>query len=177
MQAHIFLLDILLGFAHCYILFFYLCWQSRLTWLYLFSRLTNLLNQELKSGDITELLEVVLSNNYFTLENKTHQQNHGLTMSSSVSAIWLFCSWVTFPHIESTALNSLGTRVGFYARYVDDLFLLARSREEAEYVQGIFNNTKSHNKFYIEHPSNASDINMLKWPDISIHIIKQGVSL
>ena len=126
---------------------------------------------KLNCEDIIELLQVTLDNNYFTFENKIYKQNHGLAMGSSVSAILAI---LFMGHVESIALNNLGTHVGFYTRYVDDVLVLARNREESEHIHNIFNNTEPCIKFEIEHPNKVDNTNVLKLLDISLHVSETG---
>ncbi|MEL7308719.1 MAG: reverse transcriptase domain-containing protein, partial [Pseudomonadota bacterium] len=128
---------------------------------------------ELHPGDIVELLNVVLNNNYFIFEGGIYKQNHGLAMGSSVSAILAI---LYMGHIESIALNKLSFSIGLYARYVDDVFLLTKCREEAEKVYACFNSIDPNIKFEIEHPSTANNIKTLRLLDVAIHVEETGVT-
>jgi hypothetical protein len=125
----------------------------------------------LNSDDIANLLEVVLDNNYFTFENKTYKQTHGLAMGSSVSAILAI---LYMGHIEAGVLDSLGARIGFYSRYVDDIFLLTTGRDEAEEIHAEFNNANLNIKFEIEHPRIVSGQTVLQLLDVSVHVSEGG---
>ena len=129
--------------------------------------------RELKPEDIAELLQVVIENNYFTFEQHIYKQNHGLAMGSSVSAILAI---LYMGHIEAKALSSLGDDncIGLYSRYVDDIFIMTKSREEADRIYKVFNNIDSHIKFEIEHPTKFDKTHVLNLLDISFHINEAG---
>ena len=115
-------------------------------------------------NDIGNLLEVVLTNNYFTFDDVIYQQTHGLAMGSSVSAILAI---LYMDHVERKALNILDGHIALYSRYVDDAFLLVRNRNEAEHVKTVFDEADPYIKFEIEHPDST---NTLKLLDIAVHI-------
>ena len=122
----------------------------------------------LNDDDVGRLLQVVLTNNYFTFNNRIFQQSHGLAMGNSVSAILAI---LYMDHVEKQALNVLNNHVAFYCRYVDDVFLLVKNRSEAEHVQSVFNQIDPHIKFDIEHPDHT---NTLKLLDVAIRIDSGG---
>ena len=119
--------------------------------------------------DVGKLLEIVLNNNYFTFDEVIYHQTHGLAMGSSVSAILAI---LYMDYVEKKALNLLSNHVALYCRYVDDAFLLARNRSEAEHIKTIFNEADPNVKFEIEHPSPNNTLNLL---DIAVHIDTQGM--
>ena len=94
-------------------------------------------------------------------------------MGSSVSAILAI---LYMGHIESIALNKLCPSVGLYTRYVDDIFLLTKCKEEAEKVYDCFNSIDSNIKFEIEHPSTVDKTKVLKLLDVAIHVEETGVT-
>ena len=119
-------------------------------------------------NDISKLLEIVLTNNYFMFDNIIYRQVHGLAMGNSVSAILAI---LHMDHLEKKALNILDNHVALYCRYVDDAFLLTRNRNEAEHVKSVFDTIDPHIKFEIEHPDHN---NTLKLLDIEININSEG---
>ena len=121
--------------------------------------------------DVCNLLLAVLENNFFSFENSIYKQIHGLAMGSSVSAILAI---LYMGKVELRALNLLGTRVAFYARYVDDVVVLTKSRDEAEAIHETFNNIDPHIKFEIEHPTEDSTTKTLKLLDIALSIERDG---
>ncbi|MEL7307825.1 MAG: reverse transcriptase domain-containing protein [Pseudomonadota bacterium] len=126
---------------------------------------------ELNMNDLRELLYVTLENNFFTFENFIYKQVHGLSMGSSVSAILAI---IYMGKVELRALNLLGTHVAFYARYVDDVFLLTRSCEDAQIVFETFNSIDPNIKFEIEHPTINEDTKTLKLLDTAVSINVDG---
>ena len=118
--------------------------------------------------DVIKLLHVVLNNNYFTFDDVIYHQIHGLAMGGSVSSILAI---LYMDHVEKKALSLLANRVALYCRYVDDAFVLARNRSEAEHIKALFNEADPHVKFEIEHPDSN---NTLKLLDIAIHIDSLG---
>ncbi len=125
----------------------------------------------LNAHDVRSLLLTVLENNFFCFENVIFKQIHGLAMGSSVSAILAI---LYMGKLELRALNLLGTRVAFYARYVDDVEILTGYRYEAEQIHETFNNIDPHIKFEIEHPSENSAIKTLKLLDVALNIERGG---
>ncbi len=116
----------------------------------------------LNEADVEELLNVVISNNYFVFNKKVYKQVHGLAMGSSVSAILAI---LFMNRIETRALRLLDGQIGFYSRYVDDVFLLTKDRNTAEVIHNTFNNIDESIKFEIEHPD---ENNTLKLLDVAI---------
>jgi hypothetical protein len=78
--------------------------------------------------DICDLLQVVLTNTYFVFYRKIFQQIKGLPMGSNVSPILAIIFMDT---LERRALLS-SPFIGFYSRYIDDIFCLTRDRTSAE---------------------------------------------
>ena len=63
-----------------------------------------------------------------------------------------------------------------YTRYVDDVFLLTKCREEAEKIYDCFNSIDPNIKFEIEHPSTVNSTKVLRLLDIAIHVEEIGVT-
>ena len=78
-------------------------------------------------------------------------------MGSSISGILAILYLDT---LEKQALLS-APPVGIYARYVDDVFVLARNSEEADSILEHFNSRDSHIQFEIEHPSDSNELSLL----------------
>jgi hypothetical protein len=81
----------------------------------------------LQTEDICDLLQITLQNTYFTFYGKIYRQTKGLAMGSNVSPILAILFMDT---LERNSLSS-STLVGFYKRYVDDIFCLTRDRDSA----------------------------------------------
>ena len=122
----------------------------------------------LVTSDICQLLHVILQNNYFTFLNITYKQIQGLAMGGSVSAILA----IVYMHVlETKALSTLVNRTGMYCRYVDDIFVLCRNREEAESIRTTFNSIDPNIKFELEHPNENNELKLL---DLAIRIDPSG---
>ena len=69
--------------------------------------------------DVGKLLQVVLTNTYFTFDEVIYQQTHGLAMGSSVSAILAI---LYMNHVEKKALSILD---GHIASYIVAMLMIA----------------------------------------------------
>jgi hypothetical protein len=74
---------------------------------------------------ITDLLKFVLSNNYFSYEGWTFQQISGLAMGTSCAPVVsnLYCAFF------EKALLQRYSKITFYRRYIDDIFLIFKGTE------------------------------------------------
>ena len=97
------------------------------------SNIENLINLHheisfgLHSQDIMKLLQVTLTNTYFTFNNKFYKQIDGLPMGSSLSGLLA----ITFIDTLQRQVLSNVTGISILKRYVDDCFILAENREKA----------------------------------------------
>ena len=78
-------------------------------------------------------------------------------MGSSISAILAILFMDT---LERTALLSF-TRLGFYARYVDDILALVEDRTAAIELLDTMNNQHASIKFELEHPDGSNSLGLL----------------
>jgi hypothetical protein len=120
-------------------------------------RRNNFNMEPLTIEDTVELLEVILRNTYFTFGKSIFLQVGGLAMGSSISAILAILFMDT---LERTALLSF-TRLGFYARYVDDILALVEDRTAAMELLDIMNNQHANIKFELEHPDGSNSLGLL----------------
>jgi len=67
---------------------------------------------------------------------------------------------------RKSTLNNL--RIGLYKRYVDDILILAKNKQQAKEIHEILNNANEHIQFEIEHPE--PNTNKLSLLDFSIEI-------
>jgi hypothetical protein len=107
--------------------------------------------------DTVSLLEVILRNTYFTFGKSIFLQVGGLAMGSSVSAILAILFMDT---LERKALLSF-TKLGFYARYVDDILALVEDRTAAVELLDTMNSQHTSIKFELEHPDNTNSLGLL----------------
>ena len=71
----------------------------------------------LSAEQITSLLRVCLTSNYFVFDGKFYTQTHGAAMGSPVSPI---VANLYVEDFEEKALNSFPHSIKFWGRYVDD---------------------------------------------------------
>jgi hypothetical protein len=107
--------------------------------------------------DIKDLVRVVLTNTYFHFFDKIYLQRNGLPMGSNVSPILAI---VFMDSLERIAIQS-STLIGFYSRYVDDIFCLGKDQETANTFKDIMNGQHPSIKFEIEHPTDNKSLNLL----------------
>ena len=120
----------------------------------------------LRTQHITAILEVILSNTYFTFNNHTYKQVSGLPMGSSISSLLA----ITFMNrLENGPLTTC--RVALYRRYVDDCCILTTGKEEAEKILNIMNQQHSSIQFDLELPSEDGVLSLL---DFSIKVASDG---
>jgi hypothetical protein len=120
---------------------------------------------------IKELLIVTMKNVYLEYDEQIFLQIQGLPMGSSVSPILAIMFMDT---LEKQALLSTN-RVGFYGRYIDDIFVLTKNSNSAEDFRHIMERQCPHIKFEIELPTVEETRLKLKLLDIEV-CINQGNS-
>jgi hypothetical protein len=125
----------------------------------------------LSTNDILKLLKAVLTNTYFTFNDKIFHQISGLAMGSSVSAILA----ILFMHtLETQALSSIrlqNIQIDCYGRYVDDSYLIVKDLNAADRTLTIFNSINENIKFEIEFPSANNSLSLL---DFKVTIGSEG---
>ena len=105
----------------------------------------------LTAADIEDLLIAILDNNYFIYANSIFKQKYGLPMGSSVSGVLAI---LFMNSLERQILSH--PNIGLYARYIDDIFILTTTKEEATRIQEIMNSLHENIDFTIEHSTNGT---------------------
>ena len=122
----------------------------------------------LTASDVGDMLTVLLDNTYFKYENIIYKQTQGLPMGASISGILA----ILFMHsLEKQILPH--PSIGIYARYVDDIFVLATNKTEATRLLEVMNDLHPNLKFTIEFPTDDNSLSLL---DFSVKISKQSVN-
>ena len=122
----------------------------------------------LDSQDVAQLLQVVLCNNYFRFRERTFLQIKGLAMGSNISPVVA----ILFMHrLESQVIRS-STVIGFYKRYIDDIFILTVNKETAESIHTTMNAQHPSIKFEIELPKSERTLSLL---DVEVTVLPNEV--
>jgi len=95
---------------------------------------------------IISLLKVVLTQNYFSFQQRTYQPEQGISIISSLSGL---IAEIFLQHYEDTNIKHLldTNNIAFYARYVDDILIIfdmtkIDSHTINAYIKNIHNNLK-----------------------------------
>ena len=120
----------------------------------------------LTSNHIEALMEVILSNTYFTFEGEVYEQRAGLPMGNSISGIMAI---VFMDSLERRAL--MHCQVGLFKKYIDDYCLFTTNREEAEIIFQTLNAQHPNITFEVEHPVNEKSLSLL---DFTVTVRKDG---
>ena len=104
--------------------------------------------QFFRTSDISTLLRAVFAENIFSFNSKVYRQVKGLPMGNRLSGT-LACLFLH--RLEQQVIHSLPIKV--YARYVDDIFILTKSEEDAISIHHTFNSLHSSLTFTLEKPS------------------------
>ena len=80
-------------------------------------------NDERNANQIVQLLETILAQNYFTFQNQIYQPDRGIAMGSLISRT---VAEIFLQHLGKTHIKHLidSKHLIFYARYVDDIFII-----------------------------------------------------
>jgi len=111
----------------------------------------------LRPYHIKQLLQTVLQRRIFTFNNKLYEQTNGLAMGSRLSGI---LATLVMDDLERQTLTS-DLRIGLYARYVDDTFILTENLLAAEEIYNKMNNAHNSLKFEMEKPVDGHSISIL----------------
>lgn len=85
---------------------------------------------------IVELTRYVLTNNFFTFGDNKYRQINGTAMGTPLAVVFA-CFVVAF--IERQTLHETKIRPLFFSRYIDDFFIVMRSKQDAELFIESFN--------------------------------------
>jgi hypothetical protein len=123
----------------------------------------------LLASDMKELLTFILNNNVFQLNDQFYRQRFGLAMGSRMAPILAI---LTLDRLEKQYVfgNTLLSPI-LYLRYVDDIFILCKSREEASALQVHLNSIHGSIKFELEQPDVENKLSLL---DVTIRITQEG---
>ena len=105
----------------------------------------------LKPEDVRELFYIVTGNTFFSYNQKVYKQVKGLPMGNRISGL---LATLYMDRIEKSVLSS-NTDVLLYARYVDDIFMITFSEQEAKQIFEKFNNADNNIKFEMELPKDS----------------------
>lgn len=111
----------------------------------------------LTSEDIKALLECIVNNIYFTFEGVLYKQTNGLPMGASISGPLA----ILYMNKIETQLMSKQPSLSIYARYVDDIFILTKDKNEADKIFNEINNIDPNINFTIEYPNTETALSLL----------------
>ena len=107
--------------------------------------------------DIEELLKCIISNFFFTYQGKMYRQKGGLPMGTSISGPLAI---LYMDMLEKKFLLTSPT-LSIYARYVDDIFIITKSKEEADNIFHTINSIDHNINFTIEYPKDNKKLSLL----------------
>ena len=122
--------------------------------------------------DISDLLQVMLNNMYFSFRDQVFYQSEGLPMGSSILGIMAI---IFMDRLETITLSS-HLMISPYKRYVDDIYLQTTNEETADHFRHIINNVHSNLKFEIEKSQTTPRGLSLSLLDFKVTIFKDGNS-
>ena len=123
----------------------------------------------LSKQDISDILQVMLNNMYFSFRDQVFYQSEGLPMGSSILAI------IFMDRLETITLSS-HLMISPYKRYVDDIYLQTTNEETADHFRHIINNVHPNLKFEIEKSQTTPRGLSLSLLDFKVTIFKDGNS-
>lgn len=85
---------------------------------------------------LCKLTRIILSNNYFSFGDQVYLQVNGTAMGTPVAVVFA-CLFID--HLERTIFGQTGIRPLLYQRYIDDIFAIFKSPEEAQRYITAFN--------------------------------------
>lgn len=121
----------------------------------------------MKHTHIVTLLNIILSNTYFTYENEIYKQRFGLPMGNSLSGLLAILFMDTLEKASLTQCHN----IGLYKRYVDDILCITDNKSNADDILNIFNNQHPSIKFEIEYPDTNNTLSLL---DFSVQLNPDG---
>jgi len=83
---------------------------------------------------ILSLLKVVLSQNYFTFQQKIYQPEQGVSMGSPISSL---IAEIFLQHYEDLHIKQLldTKNIAFYVRYIDDILIISDTTKINSHTQ------------------------------------------
>ena len=126
----------------------------------------------LSRQDVSDLLQVMLNNMYFSFRDQVFRQREGVPMGSSISGILAI---LFMDKLETIALSS-HLMISPYKRYVDDIYLQTTNKETADHFHDVINSAHPNLKFEIEKPKVTSSDMSLSLRDFKVTISKGGSS-
>jgi hypothetical protein len=111
----------------------------------------------LTTSDIKTLLECITNNTYFTFEGTWYKQLNGLPMGASISGPLA----ILYMNKIENQLMSRKPSLSIYARYVDDIFILTKDKNEADKIYNEINNIDPNINFTIEYPNTETALSLL----------------
>ena len=129
-------------------------------------------NINFSKQDVSDLLQVMLNNMYFSFRDQVFRQREGSPMGSSISGILAI---LFMDKLETNALSSQ-LMISPSKRYVDDIYRQTTNEETADRFHHIINNVHPNLKFEIEKPETTpSGLSLLLF-DFKVTISKDGNS-
>ena len=129
-------------------------------------------NINFSKQDVSDLLQVMLNNMYFSFRDQVFRQREGSPMGSSISGILAI---LFMDKLETNALSSQ-LMISPSKRYVDDIYRQTTNEETADLFHHIINNVHPNLKFEIEKPETTpSGLSLLLF-DFKVTISKDGNS-
>jgi hypothetical protein len=107
--------------------------------------------KDLERHELRDLLEICTKKAHFQFNGKFYDQIDGVAMGSPLGPLFANAYMSHFENMYMNELRALG--VTKWYRYVDDIFAVVKSKEQAEQVLE-FLNTRASIRFTIEHESN-----------------------
>ena len=120
----------------------------------------------INEDDIRKLLESVINTTYFKFNNEIFKQVSGLPMGGCLSGTLAI---LFMDYIESKVV--LNNNIVLYKRYVDDIFILCKNKEESNKILLEMNALHGNIKFEIEYPTQENSLSLL---DFTVRINKNG---
>ena len=110
------------------------------------------------------ILQAVLSNRRFTINNLQFEQVKGLAMGSRLSGILATLVMDDLERVTITAHLS----ICLFAYYVDDIFIMTKDKAAVDKILNKFNQQHSDIKLTVEHSSSNKKLSLLDFKVIFV---------